>query len=123
MKPDLILFGGWTAGWDSGFRNRNDGSTFLGGAIWNVSDCFDLMYATTAGDRGDLAAASSDVYMHSLIGDLKFGYGWNYVLQWDHQRRRSGGGPASESNALNQYLFKQLSPSLTAGIRVRVLSR
>ena len=118
LKSDLSLFGGWTAGWDSGFENRNDGSTFLGGAIWNVSECFDVLYAASAGDPGDVRNASSDAYVHSLIGDYRFGYGWNYVFQWDYQTLESSGGPRTDSHAINQYLFKQLRQNLSVGTRI-----
>ncbi len=116
LRPNFVLFGGWTAGWDAGFDNRKNGSAFLGGAVWHVSDQLDLMYATSAGDPGDARSRGSNVYMHSFISDVKFGYGWNYVFEWDYQRLDSG-GTETTTNGLNQYLFKQLYHDTTVGLR------
>ncbi|MDA7950281.1 MAG: porin, partial [Pirellulaceae bacterium] len=50
---DITLYGGWSMGWDSGFDNHGDGSTFIGGVSWQLNDCTSIAWMTTFGDFGD----------------------------------------------------------------------
>ena len=113
-SDNITLWGGWTAGWDSGFGNRNDGSTFLGGASWSF-DTVTFIYATTFGDPGD--GANSDVYMHSLIADYALTDQLNYVVQSDYQTRNTAGARAN-SYGINQYLLYNLASDLSVGARL-----
>ena len=118
-KPinDMVtLYGGYTFGWDTGFDNRNDGSTFLGGIGLQLTDNMSATYATSFGDPGDNPAGSSETYLHSLVIDWSLTDRLNYVFQNDFQTRNSttAGG---KTYGINQYLFYKLTDKLSAGMR------
>lgn len=116
VTDKLDFYYGWTAGWDTGFDNRNDGSVFLGGLSWAPSDDFSIFYATTYGDPGDNPNGSSDTYMHSIVIDMILTENLEWVFQSDFQSRVSAvsGG---KSYGINNYLFYTLTDKLTAGMR------
>lgn len=120
----VTLWAGWTAGWDSGFGNVNDGSAFLGGISLQVTDNTSATWTTSFGDPGDQppignAIVTTDVYMNSLVIDSNFGNGWNYIFQSDYQYRQSDLVPGSnyKQYGINQYLIKELCDTLSAGMR------
>lgn len=49
----VTTYCGWTAGWDTGFSNGNNGSVYLGGLSWTPSDKVTTTYEMTMGDPGD----------------------------------------------------------------------
>lgn len=51
-SENVELYGGWTAGWDTGFDRFNGGSNFLGGAGVQASDDIKVTYITTVGNFG-----------------------------------------------------------------------
>ena len=55
MNDCTTLYGGWTAGWDTGFDQFGDGSTFLGGFSRNINEDASFTYITTFGDLGERA--------------------------------------------------------------------
>ncbi len=120
----VTLYAGWTAGWDSGFGNVNDGSTFLGGVGLQLTDNTFLMWATTFGDPGDQppvgnAIVTTDVYMNSIVLSSSFGNGWNYIFHHDYQYRQSDLVPGTnfKQYGINQYLTKDITDKLAAGVR------
>ena len=118
-KPlnDLVtLYGGYTLGWDTGFDNRNDGSTFLGGIGMHFTNELDAFYATSFGDPGDNPAGNSATYTHSLIVDWSLNDRLDYVFQNDFQTRSStiAGG---KTYGLSQYLIYALTNKLSTGMR------
>ena len=46
------VYGGWTLGWDTGFRQFNDGSSWLGGFSYSLGDNITFTYISTAGNFG-----------------------------------------------------------------------
>ena len=116
---DATLWGGWTMGWDSGFDNRNEGSTFLGGISAPLTDRTTVTYATTFGDPGDDPALTTDVFMNSLIFDTALTDSLNHVLWGDFQTRRPNpaNGQAFKQYAIINYLTKQLNDCWAIGLR------
>jgi hypothetical protein len=113
----LTLFAGATTGWDAGYRNQNDGGTFLGGIRFDVTDRLNLFYATSIGDPGDTNLGESDVYMHSLVANAQITQNINYILQWDYQDRETFGTEKTNSYAINQYLLTRINDRWAAGTR------
>ena len=73
------IYVGWTAGWDTGFDQLGDGSSFLGGFSKQLADNIGLTYMTTFGDLGWRGTG----YSHSLVVDITLGEKLSYVLQSD----------------------------------------
>jgi len=79
----LTLFGGWTAGWDTGFDQNGGGDTFLGGFSYDYRDNMNVSYSVIMGDFGqyDLdppppapadpiaRRSDSDGYLHTILFD------------------------------------------------------
>ncbi|MCA9263306.1 MAG: porin [Planctomycetales bacterium] len=115
----ITLYSGLTAGWDSGFSNKNDGKTWLGGVGLQLTERMNLIWAATFGDPGDDPATATDVYMQSLVLDMTLSDQLNYVFQTDFQTRRPDPavGPAFKQYGINQYLIRQLNDQWAAGMR------
>jgi hypothetical protein len=111
----VTVYGGWTAGWDTGFErfndgDRSDGSSFLGGAAVTVVEGATVTYIMTAGDLG----VRGEGYSHSIVADLTITDKINYVAQSDLVETNSGG---DHQVGLNQYLFYTVNDCLKAGVR------
>jgi len=79
----LTLYGGWTAGWDSGFNQNGGGDTFLGGFSYDFQDNLNVRYSVIMGDFGRHDAdpnpgvaiggnprlSDSDGYLHTIVVD------------------------------------------------------
>ena len=52
MGDNVTLYGGWTLGWDTGFDQLNNGSSFLGGVGLTLTDDAAVTYIATAGNFG-----------------------------------------------------------------------
>lgn len=112
MNDCTTLYGGWTAGWDTGFDQFGDGSTFLGGFSRNMGDDASFTYITTFGDLG---ARGDDAYSHSMVLDLQLTECLQTVFQSDVLRVNSTG---EDNFALSNYLFYTMSDRLTVGRRI-----
>ena len=118
LTERLTLVTGWTLGWDTGYRNPNDGLTSLSGITWSPTDNLSFAYAFSWGDPGDDPVGDTDVWMHSLVMNATLGK-WNYIFHHDFQTRRPAAavGPAFKQYGINQYLIRPLTERLSAGIR------
>lgn len=76
---NIEFYGGWTAGWDTGFDQFDGGSNFLGGFSLSPLESVALTYIATAGNLG----AIGDGYSHSIVVDTAITDKLNYVLQSD----------------------------------------
>ena len=117
---DLTLYGGWTAGWDTGFDKFQGGSNFLGGAAVTVNDSISVTYITTIGDFG----WRGEGYGHSIVVDVELTDDLNYVLQSDYLDTdltiaplNIGGLVNDTQVGINQYLFYTLSEDVKVGTR------
>jgi hypothetical protein len=110
-SDDLTIYGGWTLGWDTGFDQFGNGSSFLGGFSRVLSEDATFTYITTFGDFG---ARGRDAYSHSMVLDTQLTENVNWVLQSDLVRV----GETGEDNVgLNSYTFYQCNERLAYGIR------
>ena len=108
---NVELYGGWTAGWDTGFDQFGNGSTFLGGASLTLNDSSSLTYITTIGDFGSRGAGSGS-YSHSLVLDTAVSDELNWVLQSDYVE-----DGIVEQYGINQYLIYTVNDCVGYGLR------
>ena len=112
VSDDLTLYAGWTLGWDTGFDQFQDGSSFLGGFSAPLGDASSLTYITTIGDLG---ARGGDAYSHSIVVDTAVTDRFNWVVQSDLLRV----GDTGEDNVgLNQYFLYSINDCLGVGSRI-----
>ena len=116
---NIELYGGWTAGWDTGFDQVNSGSNFLGGFSATLSDDVSFTYISTAGNFG-ARSNGQDGYSHSMVLDMTLTEDLNYVFQSDllHIDNPDGTLGANDQVGVNQYLFYTLSDRWAAGARI-----
>ena len=77
LTDNLEVSAGWTAGWDTGFDQFGDGSNFLGGLSYTMTDYATLVWALTAGDFG---ARGSNGYMQSIVLDVALTDSLQYIF-------------------------------------------
>lgn len=124
---NVELYGGWTAGWDTGFDQYGDGSNFIGGFSTNLTNDVAFTYITTMGDFGARSrgfgaptnGAGGD-YSHSLVFDVAVSDNVNYVFQSDLVGidDRNGTVAANDQVGINQYLFYTINDCWAAGTRL-----
>ena len=113
-SEDVTLYGGWTAGWDTGFDRINGGSTGLGGFSAACGEDVTFTYITTFGNFGYRGGGASG-YAHSIVIDTSLGDDLNYVIQSDLVG--IGVGPNSSQVGVNQYLLRTITDKIAVGVR------
>ena len=113
------IYVGWTAGWDTGFDQLGDGSSFLGGFSKQLGDNIGLTYMTTFGDLGWRGTG----YSHSLVVDITLGEKLSYVFQSDFSNVNgidptTGIDDPADNIGVNQYVFYDLNDSMAVGARL-----
>ncbi|MFK7740920.1 MAG: outer membrane beta-barrel protein [Planctomycetota bacterium] len=117
----VTVYGGWTAGWDTGFT-RNSGSTFLGGVSVQLTPEVAATYILTAGDFGSGANGSdTNGYSHSIVVDVAVSEKLNYVAQSDYVDNQRFVGGEGKVLGLNQYLIYDVDDLWSVGGRVEYL--
>lgn len=111
-NEQTTIYGGWTAGWDTGFDQYDDGSNLLAGVSTAPCDDLSLTYMMTIGDFG---ARGQDGFMHSIVVDASLSARLSYALQSDMLTVESTG---ERSIGLNQYLFYDVSDQWSLGTRL-----
>ena len=114
INDDTTLYGGWTAGWDSGF-DFAAGSNFLGGFSRQINDDVAFTYITTFGDFGARSAGNDDAYSHSLVLDMALTDNLQYIVQSDLLRIGSTG---EDNVGLNQYWIYNINDCTAFGTRM-----
>lgn len=113
----VVLYGGWTAGWDTGFDQLGDGSSFLGGFSFTPVDEATFTYILTGGDLGWVGEG----YSHSMVLVYNPIEKLTYVLQSDYintdQDVLGSGDSDYKTIGVNQYLIYQLIDELGIGAR------
>lgn len=133
LNDQVKLTAGWTTGWDQGFHNPGDASTFLGGiSLTSLDENTSLTYAVNVGDWGDGRALTQgavnngDIFMQSIVLSHKYGDDWTYVIQSDlgiNNQLPPGAVPANaaltqtEWYGINQYLLKDINDFWGIGFR------
>lgn len=112
VSDSIEFYGGWTAGWDTGFDQFGDGSTFLGGASLSLTNSTSLTYITSFGDLGRRNAGNNS-YGHSIVLDTAVTENLNWVLQSDYL----DAGENDTSWGLNNYLIYTASENVGYGLR------
>lgn len=116
LTPDLEVYGGWTAGWDTGFESENGGSNFLGGSSYTYSDMLTLTHIVAAGDFGRVGGRSAnDGYAHSIVADMMLTERLSYIFQTDFKVIDE---TKDEDFGINQYLIYELNECWAAGTRM-----
>ncbi len=113
---NVTLYGGWTAGWDTGFDQNNGGSNFLGGFSVTPIDMLTLTYITTAGNFGAIGSG----YSHSIVADVSITDSLNYVFQSDYITTDDdvlGSGDDYEAFGINNYLIYSICDMFGVGMR------
>jgi len=122
-SDNITLFGGWTAGWDTGFT-RNFGDVFLGGFALQLRENVSLTYTATAGNFGFAVGGfgSDDTgYSHSVVIDWAVTDRLNYVLQTDYVDNdilMFGPGVIDKTWGVNQYLLYDINDCVAIGGRL-----
>ncbi len=119
-SENLEVYGGWTLGWDTGFSQFNQGSSWLGGLSYSLGEDASLTYISTYGNFG---ARGRDAYSHSVVLDLNLTEKLNYVFQSDYLRASAVTTnkvlTGKEDNVgINQYLFYNISDCVALGGRM-----
>jgi hypothetical protein len=111
----LTVYGGWTLGWDTGFDRFDDGSNFIGGATYAITDKMAATYIMTVGDLGWVGEGNS----HHFIFDWKFAEKWQYVLTSDilHTNEPVFTGNGYDTVGLNNYVFYTINDCWKVGGR------
>ncbi|TWT76010.1 hypothetical protein Pla123a_27960 [Posidoniimonas polymericola] len=115
----VTLYGGWTAGWDTGFDQANGGSNYLGGFSGDIGDDITVTYISTIGNFGARSSGGSG-YSHSIVLDFTLTDSLNYVLQSDYVDYvdQSGAGLSDDQLGINQYVFYDLNDCVALGARL-----
>jgi len=122
----VTLYGGWTAGFDTGFDSFG-GDVFLGGVSTALGENVTATYACTAGQIGFGTDATG--YSHSVVVDVTLTDRLNYVLQTDYldydgvvtSSASLAGQPGDpflfRRYGVNNYWFYEINDCLAAGLR------
>ena len=121
---NVTLYGGWTAGWDTGFDSVDGGSNWLGGFSASLGDSVTFTYISTYGNFGDISAFNQRDYSHSCVLDVALTDKLNYVFQSDYKTIDSSEDLAAnnfikdEDVGINQYVFYNFNDWLSFGTRI-----
>jgi hypothetical protein len=112
----LTLYGGWTAGWDTGFTNLDGGSNFLGGFGYELNDNVTFTYLNTYGNFG--WRGGKDSYSHSMVLTANVTDKLQYIAQSDVlDATDNPNAGQTETVGINQYLIYAYNDVLGIGGR------
>lgn len=114
---NVTVYGGWVAGWDTGFDafsdgDGSDGSALLGGAGVGLNDITTVTYIFLVGDMG----TRGEGYNHSVVIDNALTDKLNYVFQTDLNEFNAPGG-LNHAIGVNNFLIYSLNDQLGIGGR------
>jgi len=115
VDDDIQLYNGWVSGWDSGFE-RN-GSAYLGGFKYKLSDSTTLLYANTLGRFGK--TIGEDGTLHSVILTESLSDKLTFISQSDvlYTTNSVGGGAQRNTFGNIKYLIYQVNDCVALGQR------
>jgi len=118
-SDDVTLYGGWVAGWDTGFDRFNGGSAFIGGATVKATDDITVAYIGTVGNLGKIGDGNS----HHVVVTTALTDKLNYALSSDVTTTNTGvfGGTTFHSVSAANYLIYNINDRLGAGARAEWL--
>jgi hypothetical protein len=94
VSEQLELYGGWVAGWDSGFDRFNGATAWHGGFKVSPMEDMSIIYTSTAGNLGWIG----DGYSQSLIATTNLTDELTSVIGSDYVRTNQGVYPAGAPN-------------------------
>lgn len=118
-SDNLTVWNGWTLGMDTGFYQFDNGSSYLGGFSYTISDNASFIYTSTWGNLG----WRGDGSINSAILSLSWTDKISSVHQFDVLGSNLDGadfavnGVARDSIGFINYLFYQATPRVKAGFR------
>jgi len=123
LAPNVVVHSGWTLGVDN-FTDPNDNLGYLGGITWELGPGTSIAYAFHwAEDSFQRRFENSAEYVQSIVFKHELAPGLRYVFQTDFGygedqkvTRREGTGHAEWYGTVH-YLFYDICPNLTAGMR------
>ncbi|MBN1854494.1 MAG: porin [Pirellulales bacterium] len=119
-NEETMFYGGYVAGWDTGWENPTDAHMFLGGISLARWENAVLTYALTAGDMGVGGnRGQGDLYMHSIVFEYQLTDAWEYVFQSDFAAATNSTNQGENVHAygINQYLFYEINNCWELGFR------
>jgi hypothetical protein len=116
-SEDVTVYGGHVFGWDSGFEDNGD--AFLGGVSLQVTDDWNMTYATVGGRFGsDKLGNNEKGYMHSIVNQYTLSEKLQYITQSDLLTSEDEAGDTyRDTFGINQYLIYTLSDCWAVGSR------
>ena len=126
LNEKLSVLGGWTNGWDEGFRSFDRGSTFLGGLVFTANEKNTMAWYCSAGKLGNGAAfggtgASGDIIYNCFLWTHKFNEKATYIFEADIGNNDNVTVPGAVDNqwyALVNYLTYKLNDCWSVGGRL-----
>ena len=114
-SDEVTLYGGWVAGWDTGFDAFNNGSAVIGGATVKATDDISVSYIGTVGNLGKIGDGNS----HHIVATAALTDKLNYALSSDITRTNAGvfGGTTFHSVSAANYLIYNLTDKVGVGGR------
>ncbi|MDY0169651.1 MAG: porin, partial [Thermoguttaceae bacterium] len=114
----LTVHAGWTNGWDSGWRDLDTASMFLGGISAQLTDRASLTWAVSTGRFGNGTINNDgELYMNSIVFEWNITRRLTYVLQHDLGINYALAGGDTEWYGINQYFLYQINPCWASGLR------
>lgn len=120
----VTFYGGWVNGWDEGFEGKNDGSMFLGGFTFQISDKANFAWFASAGKLGSgnafVDAPSGNLYYNCIVFTYQINDNWSYVFEHDlgsNTNVRPQSGVNNQWYEVNNYLMYKMSDCLSFGGR------
>ncbi len=116
-SDDLTVYGGYVMGWDSGFDDNGD--AFLGGVSAQLTDSWNLTYATVAGRFGEARFNGVEKgYMHSIVSQYNLSDSLLWVAQSDYLDTEDAAGALNrKAYGQNHYLIKTINDCWGVGTR------
>jgi len=114
----LTLYGGWSAGWDTGFDQLDSGSTLISGFAADLADDVTFTYLNTYGNFGWRDGGSKNSYSHSMVLSANVTDRLQYIAQSDVLETSNPGVSEFDTVGLNQYLLFKHNDLVSSGGRV-----
>ena len=109
----LTLYGGWSAGWDTGFDQNKGGNNVIAGLSYAPIDGVTATYLLTGGDLGWIG----DGYSHAIVVDTTPMDRLKFVLTSDLTAVESGGADY-DTLSVNGYLIYSILDEVGVGTRL-----
>ncbi|MBX3444938.1 MAG: porin [Planctomyces sp.] len=115
IDDDTALYGGWVAGWDTGFDRLNGGSAFHGGFSFSPMENMSFIYTTTAGNFG----WSGEGYAQSIVVTTQLTDELTSVIGGDLIHTNEGvlGGTTFHGISMYNFLLYSISDRTAVGMR------